>query len=118
MPTGDRAANLQKAISAFVAALRVFTEKDFPTQWAQTQDNLGNAYAHLLTGDRTANLQKAIAAYDAALGVYTEKDFPIDWARIQYTLGLSYVGIADRDVARVSPPRCSAGVPTRGKAER
>ena len=42
------------------------TEKDFPVAWAQTQNNLGAAYADLPTGDQTENLGKAIAAYEVA----------------------------------------------------
>jgi hypothetical protein len=38
----------------------VFTEKHYPTFWATTQSNLGNAYKDLPDGDRTANFQKAI----------------------------------------------------------
>ena len=44
LPTGDRAANLQKAITAYEAALQVRTEEDFPVDWAQTQTGLGAAY--------------------------------------------------------------------------
>ena len=69
------------------------TEKDFPTAWATTQNNLGNAYSDLPTGDRAANLQKAIAAYKAALTVRTEKDFPVDWAMTQNNLGLGYTHV-------------------------
>jgi tetratricopeptide (TPR) repeat protein len=90
LPTGDRAANLQKAIAAFEAALRVSTEKDFPAVWAGIQNNLGNAYVELPTGDRAANLQKAIAAFEAAQRVSTEKDFPARWATAQNNLGTAY----------------------------
>src|SRR5207245_1683217 len=41
LPTGDRGANLAKAITCLEAALRVFTERDFPVDWARTQKNLG-----------------------------------------------------------------------------
>jgi tetratricopeptide (TPR) repeat protein len=93
LPTGDRAANLQKAIDAFQAAPRVTTEKDFPIAWATTQNNLGIAYSELPTGDRAANLQKAIDAFQAALRVTTEKDFPADWAETQKNLGETYTVI-------------------------
>ncbi len=51
LPTGDRGANLRRAIDCFEAALRVYTESDFPADWAMTQDNLGVAYRSLPTGD-------------------------------------------------------------------
>jgi hypothetical protein len=85
LPIGDRAANLQKAIGAYEAALRMRTEKDFPADRAETQNNLGNAYADLPARDRAANLQKAIGAYEAALRVRTEKDFPATWAETHAT---------------------------------
>ena len=94
MPIGDRAPNLQKAVEAYQAALRVYTEKDFPYGWAKTQTNLGNVYYGLPIGDRAANLQKAIDAYQAALRVYTEKDFPTDWAWSQTALGTAYAGLS------------------------
>ena len=90
LPTGDRGANLQRAIECFEAALRVYTERDFPVQWAATQNNLGIAYRNLLTGDRGANLQRAIGCFEAALRVYTERDFPVDWATAQNNLGVAY----------------------------
>jgi tetratricopeptide (TPR) repeat protein len=99
LATGDQAANLQKAISAFQAALVVYTEKGFPVAWARTQNNLSSAYWALPTGDRAANLQKAISGYEAALGVYTEKDFPVDWARTQNGLGVAYWALPTGDRA-------------------
>jgi hypothetical protein len=66
LPTGDRAENLANAIVFFQAALRVWTERDFPAQWAMTQNNLGIVYINLPTGDRAKNLAKAIACYHAA----------------------------------------------------
>ena len=42
LPTGDRGENLTKAIACYEAALRVYTERDFPADWAMTQNNLGN----------------------------------------------------------------------------
>ena len=76
LPTGDRGENLRKAINGYDAALRVYTEADFPADWAMTQNNLGNAYRNLPTGDRGENLRRAINCYDAALRVYTEADSP------------------------------------------
>ena len=94
---GINNANLQKAIVAYEAALRVYTEKDFPRDWAKTQSILSVAYYFLPTGDRSANLQRAIAACEAALRVYTEKDFPKDWAVTQNFLGLAYVSLPTGD---------------------
>ena len=97
LPTGDRGANLQKAIACYDAALRVYTERDFPRQWATIQNSLGTAYADLPTGDRGANLRKAIAYYDAALRIHTERDFPVDWATIQNNLGVAHADLPTGD---------------------
>lgn len=43
LPTGDRAANLAKAISCYEAALRVYTEADFPQNCREVVDNLAQA---------------------------------------------------------------------------
>jgi hypothetical protein len=51
--------------------LQVRTREAFPLDWAQTQNNLGNAYWSLPTGDRAANLQQAIACYQAALQIFS-----------------------------------------------
>ena len=76
LPTRDRTANLQKAIDAFRAAQRVWTEKDFPADWAGIQYNLGNVYAVISDGNRAENLKKAKACFEGALTVYTENGFP------------------------------------------
>ncbi len=57
------------------------TEKDFPVDWAQTQNNLGVAYDDLPTGDRAANLKSSKACFESALRVYTENGFPNDHRR-------------------------------------
>ncbi len=93
LPTGDQSENLKKAIACYEAALRVYTEQEFPVQWAMTQNNLGNAYAGLPTGEREVNLKKAIACYEAALRVYTEQEFPVQWAMTQNNLGNAYAGL-------------------------
>ena len=45
LPTGDRGENLRRAIACYESALRVYTEADFPSDWAMTQNNLGTAYS-------------------------------------------------------------------------
>ncbi len=41
---GDKAENLERAISSYEQALTVYTPTDLPVDWALTQNNLGNAY--------------------------------------------------------------------------
>ena len=77
--------------------MRVYTEADFPIDWAMTQNNLGNAYRNQPTGDRGENLRRAIACYEAALRVYTEADFPTAWAMTQNNLGAAYADLPTGD---------------------
>jgi tetratricopeptide (TPR) repeat protein len=87
---GDRLAKLHRAIACYQAAERIYTESEFPMDWATAQNNLGAAYGELPAGDRTENLRRAISCYESALRVYTEAEFPADWARSQNNLGLAY----------------------------
>ena len=80
-------------------ALGVQTERDFPWDWAETQNNLGVAYQDLPTGDRGDNLRRAIACHEAALRVRTERDFPQDWATTQNNLGVAYQNLPSGDRA-------------------
>ena len=95
LPSGDRGANLARAIECYEAALRVRTERDFPLDWAMTQNNLGAAYAELPRGDRGANLARAIECYEAALRVRTERDFPREWADTEYNLAIAYTSLTN-----------------------
>jgi predicted ATPase/class 3 adenylate cyclase len=90
LPTGDRGDNLQRAIACYEAALRVWTEREFPDDWALTQNNLGIAYGSPPIGERGENLRRAIACYEAALRVWTEREFPRRWAAVQNNLGNAY----------------------------
>ena len=40
MPTGKQEENLRRAIECYEAALRVYTEQDFPREHETTSDNL------------------------------------------------------------------------------
>src|SRR5262249_22202714 len=73
LPTGDRGENLKRAFACCKAALRVYTERDLPRDWAKTQNILGVAYLDLPTGNSSANVKRAIACFKAALRVYTER---------------------------------------------
>jgi tetratricopeptide (TPR) repeat protein len=66
--------------------LSVYTQSDFPADWAMTQNNLANAYRERIEGDPIANLELAIQAYQAALEVRTPRKYPIESGRIQASL--------------------------------
>ncbi|WP_159784189.1 CHAT domain-containing tetratricopeptide repeat protein [Sodalinema gerasimenkoae] len=87
---GERADNLEQAITAYEQALEVRTRDAFPEQWAMTQNNLANAYSDRIRGERADNLEQAIAAYKRALEVYTRDTFPEQWAGTQNNLAAAY----------------------------
>ncbi|NEO72372.1 CHAT domain-containing tetratricopeptide repeat protein [Moorena sp. SIO3H5] len=89
-PLGDKAKNIEIAITGYEVALTVFTRDQFPEEWASTQNNLGSAYYKRITGEKAQNLEDAIACYQLALEVRTRKAFPMDWASTQYNLGIAY----------------------------
>jgi CHAT domain-containing protein/tetratricopeptide (TPR) repeat protein len=98
-PTGDRAANLQRAIECYTKALRFLTPETEPLEYATTQTSLGNAYRVLPTGDRTANLERAIECYMQALRYWTAESAPLGYATTQNSLGLAYAGLPTGDRA-------------------
>ena len=82
---------LKNSIQTFQKALEVYTKKDFPMDYATTQNNLGIAYQILgEVKDNETNCQFAIDAYLKALKVYTKKDFPMNYAMTQNNLGNAY----------------------------
>ncbi|UCE22383.1 MAG: tetratricopeptide repeat protein [Candidatus Aminicenantes bacterium] len=81
---------LAKAIDVYRNFLYIWTEWDYPIDWAATQHNLGLAYSELPTGDQERNLRRAIAHYENALRIRTEQDFPVNWAATQHDLGIAY----------------------------
>lgn len=87
---GRRPINLELSIAAFEIALRVYTLKAYPQQWATIQNNLGSAYLDRIEGEKAENIEKSIAAYNLALQVHTFEEYPLNWAMIQYNLTNSY----------------------------
>jgi tetratricopeptide (TPR) repeat protein len=66
-PVAPRAPSLLAAIEHFLSSLRVYTETDFPIDWAGTQNNLGLALIDLATETGDANLfRSARACFEAA----------------------------------------------------
>ncbi|MFB2835941.1 hypothetical protein ACE1CA_15530, partial [Aerosakkonemataceae cyanobacterium BLCC-F167] len=89
-PRGRRADNLEIAIAAYEIVLSVRTVENNPEKWAQTQNNLANAYLYRIRGDRGENLESAIAFYTNALTVRTREAFPQQWATTQNNLAIAY----------------------------
>ena len=90
--TGGRTGQLlTEAADAYRRALRGYTREQHPSQWAATQNNLGNALtdqaARTAGRANTRLLAEAVAAYRAALSVYTSEQHPSQWADAQNNLG-------------------------------
>ncbi|MCB1343165.1 MAG: hypothetical protein KDK24_19270 [Pseudooceanicola sp.] len=84
---------LAEAVTAYRAALEVYTRAEHPVDWAGTQNNLGNALQN--QGTRTAGMEgagllaEAVTAYLAALEVYTRAEHPVQWAMTQNNLAVA-----------------------------
>lgn len=82
---------LNGAVRAYEAALKVYTRKDMPAQWAATQNNLGNAFQAIGVrgvGEAAATaLNGAVKAFEAARDVYAREEMPANWATTQNNLG-------------------------------
>jgi tetratricopeptide (TPR) repeat protein len=89
-PLGNRQINLELSIQAAQLALKVFSRRLFPKDWARTQNNLGTAYATRIRGERADNLEAAIQAFNLALEVRTRDALLEDWAATQNNLGAAY----------------------------
>jgi tetratricopeptide (TPR) repeat protein len=85
LPTND-----QQAKNSCEAALQIFTSRDYPTEWAKTQINLGRAYQKLSSGDHHLNLQKAITCYQSALPILLHAGSPVELGYTLHRLGTAY----------------------------
>ena len=98
-PLGNKASNMEIAITGNEVILTFFTKDKYDEIWALTQNNLGNNYIHRIKGNKADNIEKAIAFFEAALGVYTRNDYPYEWARAQNNLGVAYRERIEEDKA-------------------
>ena len=89
-PLGNRALNIEIAITSLNLALTVWTRESNAQNWAMIQNSLGVNYRDRIQGEKAQNLEKAIACYTQALSVFTRNAFPQDWARTQMNLGTAY----------------------------
>jgi tetratricopeptide (TPR) repeat protein len=91
----EPAANLQKSIQAYEAALQQRAAEAEPARYAATQNNLGTAYWNLAQYDQPINwLKRSIAAYQEALRYYTPETEPLSYAMIQNNIGTAYWNLA------------------------
>jgi CHAT domain-containing protein/predicted enzyme related to lactoylglutathione lyase len=87
-PRGNRANNIEIAIAGYQIVLS--NREPGSEKYAQTQNNLANAYSDKNNGSRADNLERAIGFYEAVLIVYTLEDFHEYWAMTQNNLAAAY----------------------------
>jgi tetratricopeptide (TPR) repeat protein len=103
---GEREAGtgrLEEAVTAFRDALKEWTRKRVPLDWATAQMNLGNALQTLGTREAgTGRLEEAVTAFRNALKERTRERVPLDWAMVQVHLVNVECAFFDKaqDVAR------------------
>jgi CHAT domain-containing protein len=88
---GDKAENIERAISAGEEALQSFTREADEREWSLLRAVLADAYLYRARGDRADSLEKAIGAYGAALTVVTKDSQPQLWAGLQNNLGVAHL---------------------------
>jgi tetratricopeptide (TPR) repeat protein len=82
IPAIDERARMREALAvqSFEEVLSVVTLIDHPSEYAMTQNNLGNALQYAPSSHPMANLLRSIEAYDEALKVRTSRDMPLEYA--------------------------------------
>lgn len=85
--SGDRDANVRRAIERLEAAVTAFDREEEAQWWAQIHAQLGSAWMALPTGKRVENLQRAITCLSRAGEVWTRQCDPERWAAVQNGLG-------------------------------
>ena len=70
--------------------MKVYTYEAFPSEWANTQHNLGLAYSQRIRGESAENLERVIACCQEALKVHTFEAFPQNHAESLWSLGIAY----------------------------
>ncbi|HEX6901224.1 MAG TPA: tetratricopeptide repeat protein [Thermoanaerobaculia bacterium] len=89
---------VEEAVTAFRAVLKVHTRESHSLHWAKSQNNLGTALRTLADQkEGTAHLKEAIEAFRAALLEYTCDEFPDQWAMVQTNLGDALTELGNRE---------------------
>ena len=89
--TVDRFRYKQEAINYCKLALEVRTYPNVrTTDWAMTQNVLGDAYSIRINGEAENNLKEAIKRYELALQVYNSSSFPFNYTYTLLRLGIAY----------------------------
>lgn len=97
---GDKANNLEIAITGYKVALTVYNNASKAHQWVSVINNLGTAYINRIYGDKSVNIEQAIEIYQQALKLIYQEESPQDWAITQNNLGNAYIQRIEGDKAK------------------
>src|SRR3974377_150196 len=92
------AARFKEATTAYLEALKEWTQQSAAPEWAPTQNNLGVAF--WILGEResgTDQLKGAVAAFRNVLKEWTRDRMPHDWAITQNNLGNALMRLGERE---------------------
>ena len=89
-PFGNQSTNHEILIAGYHTAEKVFSQSNFPEDWASLQNNLAVAYCNRVAGDFAENIEHAIELLNAALEIRTQTALPEQWANTQNNLGIAY----------------------------
>ena len=90
-------ARMFRAASHCRAALSVWTETEFPEEWALAQHTLGMVLENLTGGNRTETLHQAAACFEVAMRVCTEHAHPLLWGAAMSHLGVTHAYLPTGD---------------------
>jgi tetratricopeptide (TPR) repeat protein len=90
---------LEQAVTAYHAAMEVWTPRDNPIDWATAENNLSDSLR--LLGEQehdSRRLEEAVTAARSALKAWTRERSPVDWAAAQNSLGNAMSSLAEQDL--------------------
>lgn len=85
----NRRISMEASIACYTQALKVFTPKNNPEQWATIQYDLGNAFENSRGNFKLQN-ERAIRHYNAALKFYSRRRTPFEWAETHIHIARCY----------------------------
>jgi len=89
--TGDRKANIQRAIDYFRQTEEVFSRDAFPALWADTQANIAGLYMEFGDADPSEIDSRRVELLRSAAEVYEETGQPVKFIDTEQRLGAIYL---------------------------
>lgn len=95
------------AAQSLRAALTVYTQDDYPQEWASVQLNLANSLVYTPSRHHRDNLVEAVEIYEAVLAVRDRASEPLGRARVLANQGnvLAHLGMFDDAKAKLYEAR-------------